>query len=181
MINLEQILSYILEAIGLFEKVEEGQFIVPSTPPTQGWSKDLVDCHPTLRKAFPIVQAQFESQNPGYTLKLDYTYRSPALQFQLFQEGRQLENGSWIVVDQDKVVTDLDGTLHKSAHNLFPSQAFDCLIVKDNVILWAEDNSPQIELYKKLGQLFVDQGLISGALWKYTWHDWDHTQISYNF
>lgn len=180
---IEKILGYILEAIGLFEKVQEGQFIIPAAPPAQEWSKDLVDCHPTLRKAFPIVKALFEAQNPGYTLKLDYTYRSPTLQFTLFQEGRQLENGQWVIIDKTKVVTDLDGTLHKSAHNLFPSQGMDILIVHNGQILWAEGgpDSAQIQLYKKLGQLFVDQGLISGALWKYDWKDSDHVQVSYNF
>jgi hypothetical protein len=178
---LEAVLTYILEGIGLFEKAEQGQFIVPASPPAQGWSKDLVDCHPALRKAFPIVKTQFETQNPGYTLKLDYTYRSPTLQFTLFQKGRQLENGQWIVMDKTQIVTDLDGTLHKSAHNLFPSQALDVLIIYKDQILWAEDNTPQIELYQRLGQLFIDQGLISGALWKFSWKDNDHVQLSYNF
>ena|SRR5579863_7616569 len=176
---IEKIVEFILCNIGLFEKVGEGQLIVPAAPPLQGWSKDLVDCHPALRKAFPIVQAQFEAQNSGYTLQLDYTYGSPTLQFTLFQEGRQLENGQWIVVDQTKVVTDLDGTLHKSAHNTWPSQAFDVLIKQNGTILWAE--GANIPLYQKLGQLFVDQGLVSGALWKYEWKDSDHVQVSYNF
>lgn len=163
--------------------------IYPMTPldrklvPTNAeGSKDIRDCHEKLQQAYPIVKAQFETDNPEYKLQMDYTYRSPELQFSLFQKGRSCIGGQWVVSDKSKVVTNLDGTTKKSHHNTFPTQAMDILILKNGQILWSNDNPDSLEnkLYIKLGQLFVQQGLISGATWKYQWKDWDHIQLSYD-
>jgi hypothetical protein len=165
--NWENILAYIFESIGLFEKIE---------PPSCGWSKSLVDCHPDLQRAFLIVKTQFETQNPGYTLKLDYTYRSPTLQFTLFQKGRQKEGDNWVITDKTQVVTDLDGTLHKSAHNLYPAQALDLYVMYQGTILWPEGLN--LTLYQSIGAKFQALGFTSGALWAFDWKDFPHIQLS---
>src|SRR5208282_5016169 len=94
--------------------------LLTSTPPPSS-SKNLSDCHIKLREAYPLVVAEFEASHPGYTVKLDYTYRSPDLQLELYKKGRTFVNGQWIVTDKSQVVTDL----LKGHHNVYPAQALD--------------------------------------------------------
>lgn len=142
-------------------------------------SKSLGDCHEAIRRAFPVVSGQFSVACPGHELQLDYTYRSPQLQMALFQQGRELKDGYWTVVDKDKVVTNKDGS-KPSHHNVYPSQAADIYIKKDHKIIWPDKDKPEIcALYIAMGKLFEAQGLISGATWKHEWKDWDHVQVAY--
>ena len=61
----------------------------------------------------------------GFDCSILHGHRSPDLQFQLFQIGRKLDNGIWIIHDKRKVVTYKDGKEKLSKHNEFPSSAID--------------------------------------------------------
>lgn len=148
--------------------------VAPTPAQIQGWSKDVSDCHEKIKAAYPSVLAQFVAAHPDCNLKVDYTYRGPALQMELYKKGRQLLNNEWVVVDATQVVTQQDGTKVKSHHNTYPAQAADIYIVQNGKILW---DSP---LYEELGHLWEKQGLISGATWKYQWKDKDHVQCAYD-
>jgi len=145
----------------------------------RGWSKSLEDCHQRLRDAYQQVKDEFERAHPGMTLKLDYTYRSPAFQFELYKKGRKKMGGAWVVVDKSQVVTDKDGT-KPSHHNVWPSQALDHYVVENGSIMWPNPDDERVcRLYSELGAIWNRAGLISGATWKYGWHDWDHVQVDY--
>lgn len=144
-----------------------------SSPPACGWSKDLKDCHAKIREAFPAVEEEFKQAHPDCSLKVDYTWRGKELQFQLYQKGRELQNGKWVVVDQGKVVTDKDGT-KISHHQVYPAQAADIYIVRDGKIIWTDH-----DLYEELGNIWQNHGLVSGAVWIYKWHDDPHVQVDY--
>lgn len=141
----------------------------------RGWSKSIEDCHDALQRAWPDVKADWERMHPGYTLKLDYTWRSPAFQFELFKKGRALQDGQWVVVNKAEVVTEKDGT-KPSHHNVYPSQALDAYIVgPDGHIIWTDG-----ALYTEYGKLWERYGLIAGATWKYSWKDQPHVQVAYS-
>jgi hypothetical protein len=149
--------------------------------PTQASSKNINTCHNSIIKAFPIVCQQWEAAHPGMSLKVDWCYRTPADQFEIFKEGRTLDqaSGQWIISDKSKVVTEDDGVTFKSHHNVFPSQAADIYITQDGNILWGENDS-ELALYVELGKLWEGQGLISGSTWKYSWLDHPHVQVAYD-
>lgn len=152
------------------------QFSGPS--PVQGWSKDLASCHTAIQDAYPKVKAIFENSHPGMTLYVDYTYRGPQLQFELFKKGRALQGGQWVVVEPKLVVTNDDGVVKKGHHNTWPAQAADIYIVNNGNILWGYKPEEQ-SLYIELGQLWEKEGLVSGMTWKYQWKDPDHVQVAY--
>ena len=56
-------------------------------------------------------------EKDGVDYVLDYVVRSRVSQQWLYAKGRkQLDDGSWIVVDQNKVVTKCDGIKNMSKH-----------------------------------------------------------------
>ncbi len=147
----------------------------------QGWSKKLEDCHPRLRDVHPLVEAEWKALHPEFLLQMDYTWRSPEFQFELFKKGREFKNGVWVVVNKDLVVTEKDGS-KPSHHNVYPSQALDLYIKRNGVMLWPSAGDVSIghnALYAELGRLYAAHGLVSGAVWKYNWKDWDHVQVDY--
>ena len=163
----------------------EAAYASPASVPdaetaARGWSKSISDCHELLRLAFPPVNQDFCAAHPDCTLKVDYTWRSPALQFELFKKGRAQIGGRWVVVDKSQVVTDKDGT-DLSHHNIYPAAAADIYIVQGGRILWPDSSNQAVcSLYTELGHMWEQRGLISGATWKYTgFHDWDHVQVGY--
>ena len=135
-----------------------------------------MDCHPSIQKAFPKVKAEFESAHPDCTLRVDYTYRSPELQLDLYKKGRAMENGVWVVTDPKLVVTEDDGTYKKSHHNTWPANAADIYVVKNGNVLWGQTPEER-NYYVELGRLWEQQGLVSGATWKFDWKDPDHVQV----
>ena len=146
---------------------------VPEDIEKQGWSKRLEDCHPKIRETFPKVRGDFCGMHSDCTLKVDYTWRSKAFQFELYKKGRSLIDGKWVVSDKSQVVTDKDGS-SPSHHQTYPAQAVDIYIERAGKIIW-EDT----ELYTDLGNLWDKYGLISGATWVYKWHDPPHVQVAY--
>ena len=154
--------------------------IVPvvRTPPVQGWSKDISDCHSSIQQAFPRVKTAWDAAHPDMPLRVDYTWRSPAIQFELYKKGRALTNGAWVVVDPKQVVTEKDGFKDPGQHNVYPSQAADIYITKGGQILWGQ-KPEETPLYVELGRLWEKEGLVSGMTWKYHWKDPDHVQVAY--
>lgn len=73
----------------------------------------------------PDLIVLFEEVLKKFDHTIIYGYRDPKLQFELFQKGRKLVDGEWIITDKKKVVTYKDGTINKSKHNLKPSEAAD--------------------------------------------------------
>ena len=145
----------------------------------RGWSKSISDCHPRIRAAWPIVQQAFIAAHPDCTFRVDYTWRSKEFQFDLFKLGRTLTDGQWVVTDKSKIVTDKNGDV-PSHHNVYPSQAVDVYIVRGGLIVWPSASSASVcALYTELGQLWEQQGLVSGAVWRFGWKDWPHTQVDY--
>ena len=146
-------------------------------PPEKGWSKSIEDCHVELRRAFPKVRDEFESAHPDCRLLVDYTYRSPEVQFELYKKGRTILRGQWVVTDPKHVVTQKDGLIKRSEHNFYPSRGADIYVVKNGKILWgtSEEEHPY---YVELGRLWEREGIVSGATWKYAWKDFGHVQVA---
>lgn len=157
---------------------------VPVTPQPspvtakQGFSKSLDDCHKSIQAAFPLVKNEFMAAYPGCDLLVDFTWRGPELQHALFEKGRKLDGQKWVLVDPKAKVTDDDGTILKSHHNTYPSQAADIYIVRGGKTIPAESKEGG-PMYVALGKLWEAQGLVSGATWKFNWKDPDHVQVSY--
>lgn len=150
-----------------------------------GFSKSLDDCEYAIRTAFPLVRAAFCTAYPPLDLRVDYTYRSPALQMELFKKGRTLDaSGHWILTDRTMRVTDKDGTTNKGEHNFYPSKAADVYVMeRDGTILWPLPAAhpgylERHAMYEALGHLWEAQGLVSGATWKFAWKDEPHVQLA---
>ena len=54
-----------------------------------------------------------------------YGHRTPDEQFELFKQGRELQNGIWVVTNPLAKVTNCDGKNKLSKHNYNPSKAID--------------------------------------------------------
>lgn len=150
-----------------------------------GFSKDLADCDQRIQDAFPLVRADFIKLHPDLDLKIDYTYRSPALQFELFKKGRTLDqiSGQWVLTDRAQRVTDKDGVNSKGEHNFYPSKAADIYIRRGINILWPlpKDNPEYTDrnaLYEELGRLWERRDVTSGATWRFAWKDPPHVQVA---
>lgn len=150
-----------------------------------GFSKNLADADPQIQIAFPRVRLDWRNLHPDLDLKVDYTYRGPASQLELFKKGRAQDpnTGNWILVDRTKRVTDKDGTINLGEHNFYPSKAADVYIVCGTNILWPlpKDNpgyAARAALYVELGRLWERYGLVSGATWAFSWRDEPHVQIA---
>lgn len=159
-------------------------YIVPLEIPEEiqkiGWSKRIEDCHDKIQDSFPKVIAELSFLYPGYGLKVDYTWRSPQCQFELYKQGREFKNNQWVVVNESAKVTDKDGFILKSHHNVFKSQAADIYLTLNGKILWGDPKKEEeVKMYKVLGTLWEKHGLISGATWKFKWKDFPHTQVAY--
>lgn len=157
----------------------------PADIAAQGFSKSLDDCDQRIRDAFLLVRLEFCRNNTGHDLHVDYTYRAPALQFELFKKGRTLnaETGQWELTDRAARVTDKDGTIKKGEHNFYPSKAADIYIVAADGdeprgfrILWGSTPEEQA-LYVALAYIWKAHGIASGALWA-SFKDWPHVQVS---
>lgn len=146
----------------------------------QGWSKDLADCDDRIIAGYTSSSTEFLAAHKDLWMRPDYAWRSPAFQFTLFQKGRELRNGVWVLVDEKLKVTDQDGTVKRSHHNVYPSQALDFIIFRGKVPLWASSSKENAALYIEMGNLLAKRGLISGAVWKYNWKDPGHVQVAYS-
>ncbi len=85
-------------------------------------------------------------------LAVIHTYRSSFEQLKIFQEGRSMINGNWVVVDQTKVKT--KAMPGKSAHNVITkgdgkpaAMAIDLMYVQMGKIVWIEQESFWMPIY----------------------------------
>lgn len=78
----------------------------------------LETCHNLLQKLFmQVIQYQ--------DITILYGYRSQLEQWELYKKGRVSTLVGWKIVDDNKRVTNCDGTNIKSNHNYNPSLAID--------------------------------------------------------
>lgn len=143
-----------------------------------GFSKSLDDCDALIQAAYPLVRAEFIARHPNCDLHVDYTYRSPGLQFELFKKGRELDTatGQWVLTDRSARVTDKDGTIKKGKHNFYPSKGADIYITRDGKIIWGVNPEEQA-LYIELANIWKAHGITPGALWT-TFKDWPHVEVA---
>lgn len=150
-----------------------------------GFSKSLEDCDQAIQVAFPLVRDEFCAAHPGLDLHVDYTYRSPALQFDLYKKGREQDPATdqWILKDRAARVTDKDGTIRVGKHNYYPSKAADIYIKRADgsqptgyKILWGT-NPEETTLYVALAEIWKKHGVASGALWT-SFKDWPHVEVA---
>lgn len=123
-------------------------------------TRDLADAHPVLAERYEALRERYEAEHPEHHLALTCVFRSPEEQFALYQKGRRLaEDGKWYLQDRAARVTNCDGTIAISKHNLRPARAVDVVVVVAGKWLWAESE------YEALGPLAVACGLVWGGSW----------------
>ena len=104
----------------------------------------------------------FREENPGHDLILTCVFRSTDEQATLYAKGRTAPG---------QIVTNVDGTTHKSNHNLAPSRAVDVAVVVLGKVSWHESD------YAPLGPLAKRYGLSWGGDWK-TLRDYPHLELA---
>lgn len=136
-------------------------------------SRDLKDTEQILRDAFPNIKSQFEQYFDGLTLSVTCTHRTPEEQKELFKIGRTFDiHGNVLTVDNEKKVTNIDGTKITGAHNYYPSRAIDVVVIREGTgkEIWDES------YYEPLVEICEGLGLESGGSWT-SFKDWPHIQI----
>jgi len=103
-------------------------------------AKNLVTCDNRL---ITLVHAVLEVMD----VSVLYGHRSTKEQFELFQVGRQLIDGHWIIVDKKEIKTYKDGITDLSKHNVKPSLAVD---IAPYPIDWKD-----IERFKRMADVFL--------------------------
>jgi len=79
-----------------------------------------------LNTAHQDLQILFSHVIKHHDNTIVYGYRSPALQFEKFKQGREYEDGKWFISNKKLVVTNCDGYDIVSDHNVAPlSHAVD--------------------------------------------------------
>src|SRR5438132_7100020 len=117
----------------------------------------LSEVMPALRDKILMLAGALKPQ--GITLEVIEGLRSWQESDVLFEEGRELRNGVWVITDPRKIVTNARGGY--SWHNL--GMAVDCAPeLIEGEIDWNGDH-PQ---WKKMENAGILLGLKSGANWK---------------
>lgn len=155
-------------------------YVAPGPPSGALESREIQHLHPALAERYLLLKEDFHRET-GRQLFETCTWRSQLRQLQLYQEGRELRGGVWIVVDRRLVKTNCDGTLKRSRHNVFPAEAVDVAVDIDpgpgQKILW--DNLA----FEPLGQLALRHGLVWGGDWNRNlirdekWRDTPHLEL----
>lgn len=83
-------------------------------------SRNLSDLDDYLSGVFLKAKADFELANPGFEARPSATFRSPAEQWSLYQQGRTKPGSK---------VTNCDGRERLSKHNYMPSKAIDVFFI----------------------------------------------------
>jgi hypothetical protein len=131
---------------------------------------DVRFAHPNLYHSWPLIERGLAKH--GLEARLGSVHRLPEEQFKLFQKGRVLVKGEW-VVDSDpatSVVTSRDGYEKPSHHNLLPTLAIDVNLFRSGIYL------KNFEDYAPLGSLARELGLEWGGSWK-SLKDGPHVQL----
>lgn len=146
-------------------------------------SRDIKDCCTHLQKAWPLIKGEFETQLLGWEISLECTHRTPEEQFQLYQQGRNIniKTNKWEITDSTQIVTNCDGTNKVSKHNFYPAQAFDIKLrtpgrditykLRDKATGFVYDH------WALLPVLAEKHDLVNGGVWKML-QDWPHFQCT---
>lgn len=149
-------------------------------------SKDIGHCHQYLQGRWEQFRRRFMDLT-GNDLFLTSTYRSPAAQFELWRQGREIAGppcvhdghvrgiGNCTQHPLGLTVTRIDGKSMLSNHNFFPSRAFDVCVDKDPridkvAVTW------DVKEYQPLIQIAGSLSLISGGSWE-NFKDWPHIEM----
>lgn len=131
-------------------------------------SRKREDMHPVLRERFERLEAKWAAKYRFRKLFVTCSYRNVAEQTRLWRLGRTMPGAR---------VTDCDGLVKKSLHNVYPSLALDVA-----VSLWTAEPSvvkPTVTwnaaFYRPLLWLSADVGLVAGGGW--TKPDWPHLEL----
>jgi peptidoglycan L-alanyl-D-glutamate endopeptidase CwlK len=139
-------------------------------------SKKITDAHPTLQKAYPTIISRFETLQPGYTLYITCTHRTPEYQFELFKQGRSnhgtTQEALWEVVDPAKIVTNCDGCIKLSHHNRYPAEAIDFVVIDKET----KKAKWQSVYYRPLHEICKKLNLVWGGDWT-SLQDFPHVQL----
>ncbi len=137
-------------------------------------TKNIQDACKAIQDHWDEIKRDFFSVIPsGHYLDITCVYRSPEEQFELFKQGRTMcTQGTWVVQNQDEVVTNVDGRKILGAHNYYPARAID-VCVMDNQTgkpLWNPN------WYQPLITIAAQYGLVDGGSWK-SLKDWPHLEV----
>jgi len=138
---------------------------------------DLLFLHPILHAQLEGMLAEIKNNLPaGWKsgTASEGIHRTPSEQFAIFQKGRAFENGSWVVVDKRKKVTNLYGYKKKSRHNYLPATAVDIVLFKPNG--QELESGPQEQ---KIGKGAAKYNLDWGGNWS-GWQDLPYIEIPLN-
>jgi len=136
-------------------------------------STDINDSCKAIRDVWDNIKTDFFSVVPGHYLNITCSYRSPEEQFELFKQGRILDiSRHWVVQDKDKVVTNCDGTIEKSAHNYNPARAIDVCVMDNQTgkAVW------DVKWYQPLIEIAERYNLVEGGTWRAI-RDWPHLEV----
>lgn len=136
-------------------------------------SYNLSLCEPKLQAAWEEVDRRYTFGQVSRRLLVTCTHRLPAEQFKLYQQGRrQIEDGSWVLDDDasTSILTQLDGFVKVSKHNLLPARAIDFAVIVNGKITWDSRE------YVPVGALAKEEGLIYGGSWP-TLKDYPHVEL----
>ena len=126
----------------------------------------LETAHPDFTTLMNIVIQYFDNS-------IIYGGRTPALQFKLFQQGRELQKGVWVKVGD--TVTNCDGYDILSPHNVLPLS--DAIDVVPWPVDWKNLNRMRyfIGFVKGTAQILYDIGAIENQI--VSGMDWDNDTI----
>lgn len=126
--------------------------------------RNLATCHGDLQTIFNKVVETFDCT-------VVYGHRDVKLQQELFQRGRRLSRGEWIIENRVQVITYCDGVNKKSYHNYSPALAAD---VVPYPIDWSDMNRMRyfVGYVKGIAQMLKEEGKITHTL--VSGMDWDN-------
>lgn len=134
-------------------------------------STSLQDVTKDLRDRYLALSQDYKVQNPGKSLVVTCTARTPAEQLAAYQQGRSFRDGKWVVEDPSKIITQLSGEPgHQSYHNYTPAQAIDVCVCIGGKVTWNDKE------YLALGPLAQKHGLEWGGSWPH-FKDYPHLQL----
>jgi len=139
--------------------------------------KKLATCHEDLQ----LIAKEAIKESP-YDFGISYGMRLPEEQFELYKKGRIMIDGRWQIEDRTQVVTYLDGYIHKSKHNLNPSEAFDIMVYLNRKITWNNIYYMEVALHilEIADKLFFNDKVSNRLTWGGNWmtfKDYCHFQI----
>lgn len=143
------------------------------------FSKKSID---RLSTVHPLLSLVMYAAIKRYDFTVLYGRRTPEEQFELYQKGRSLVNGKWVVTDKHSVVTNCDGRKVMSNHNYNPSIAVD---IAPYPIDWNN-----IDRFKEMAKIVIEEAeklnvpIVWGADWdmdgnikEHKFIDWPHFEL----